>query len=174
MNENNWNGGIQYCALSDGTMATEALYRSNTPFAVKAADGSDASVMQGQVETADRAFETVLSYAGAGISTDKRPKIDQEVMKQAKTGTGNLTGGRDFSTVTESALLEAISKYDIKYMNYDEYYPKAITAKEITDTDNDGMPDEWELDRGLDPNKDDAMGDYIGIFYAFCRAHYRE
>lgn len=165
MNENNWNGGIQYCALSDGSMATEELYRSNTPFAVKAADGSDASVMNGNVETADEAFETVLSYAGAGITADSRPKIDKEVMEQAKNGTGNLTGGRDFSTVTESAMLEAIEEYDIKYMDYEAYYPPKYTSKEITDSDNDGMPDEWELARGLDPNKDDAIGDYLGQGY---------
>ncbi|MDO5398371.1 MAG: hypothetical protein Q4G33_10615 [bacterium] len=165
MNENNWNGGIQYCALSDGTMATEELYRSNTPFAVKASDGSNASVMNGTVETADQAFETVISYAGAGITAESRPKIDQEVMEQAKNGTGNLTGGRDFSTVTEDSMLKAIAKYDIKHMNYDDYYPQQYTKKEITDSDNDGMPDEWELERGLDPNKDDAMGDYLGQGY---------
>ena len=50
------------------------------------------------------------------------------------------------------------SKYSIKYVNYDEYYPKSVLKKEIIDSDNDGMPDDWEIARGLNPNdSSDAM-----------------
>lgn len=161
VNANNWNGGINY----GNAGYTEADYRSDTPFEVNDVNGNNASYAS-KAETADEAFETVLTYAGAGISSDKRPKIDQEVMEEARTGTGSLTGGRDFSTVTDDAVLSAIETYGIQYMNYDEYYPSAITAKEITDTDNDGMPDEWELERGLDPqDASDATDDYLGKGY---------
>ena len=32
-----------------------------------------------------------------------------------------------------------------------------FSGEKRLDTDNDGMPDEWEIDHGLDPQKDDAM-----------------
>ena len=161
MNTDNWNGF---------DFGSSGLSRSDieitTPVAVYDSQGQNASVAY-NAQTADKAFETVLQHAGAGISANLRPKIDQQVMYEAKTGTGYLTGGRDFSTLTSSdtALNEAIEKYSIKEMNYDEYYPTPITQKEITDADNDGMSDEWEMARGLDTSKNDAMGDYLGQGY---------
>ena len=162
MNTNNWNG------LNYGSSGlTENTFRINSPVAVADVYGKDASVTK-NVQPADDAFDTVIAYAGAGISADKRPRIDREVMEEARTGTGYLTGGRDFSTLTSSdtALNEAIENYKIKQMNYDEYYPAPITKKDITDSDNDGMSDEWELARGLDPNNaKDAKADYQGLGY---------
>ncbi len=145
----------------------EKTYGSDTPFKVEDVNGNDASVLNSeQFETADEAFETVINYAGAGISADKRPEIDREVMEQAKTGTGYLTGGRDFSNVTESALLNAIKEYNIKQTNYDDYYPPQYETLDRTDNDKDGMDDNWELERGLDPsNNGDASGDYYGQGY---------
>lgn len=163
MNDNNWSGGIQFCDDGNGYTFTEKDYRSDTPFEVKDVNGGNSSIMTGKVETAEEAFETVLSYAGAGISAEQRPQIDREVMEEARTGTGSLTGGRDFSQAT-SEQKTAIEKYNIKQVDYDSYYP-AYVSKTITDTDGDGMSDDWELARGLDINKDDSAGDYLGQGY---------
>ena len=61
----------------------------------------------------------------------------------AYTGSGSLSGGLENSKVTADVR----SKYSIKYVNYDEYYPKSVLKKEIIDSDNDGMPDDWEIAR---------------------------
>jgi len=161
MNSNNWIG-VDYGSSG----LTQSHYQVNSPLRVNDVYGNDASVVR-NAQSADAAFQTVLSYAGAGISAKQRPKIDQQVMEEARTGTGYLTGGRDFSTISSSdtALNDAISKYNIKQVNYDSYYPAAITKKTIVDTDNDGMPDDWEAERGLNPYADDAMGDYLGQGY---------
>lgn len=137
-------------------------YGSDTAFEVNDVNGNDASVVS-SAQTADEAFATVLAHAGAGVDSDSRPRIDREVMDEAKNGTGYLTGGRDFNKA-DSEQKKAIKTYNIKYVNYDEYYPAEV-KKTIIDTDGDGMPDDWEKARGLNPNKDDSRGDYLGRGY---------
>ncbi len=159
INSNQWLG-FNY----GSTSADDYDYVSNAVMPVYAVNGEDASVAY-DAESADEAFEHVTSYAGAAVNAASRTKIDAQVLEEARTGTGSLTGGRDFSTVTDSAVKEAIEKYGIQYCDYNAYYPAAV-SKTITDSDNDGMPDEWEEERGLDPNnKDDAVGDYLGSGY---------
>ncbi len=173
VNANNWNGGVSY-----NSHGAESDYRVDAYFPISASTGADVSMAKSP-ETADDAFEKVVSYAGASInpadnsqngynysSDDTRTKIDAQVLYETRTGTGSLTGGRDFSTVTDSAVKSAIDTYGIQYCDYNSYYPGAVTEKTITDTDNDGMPDEWELARGLDPNNAaDAKSDYLGDGY---------
>ncbi|MCH5185935.1 MAG: hypothetical protein J1F64_07400, partial [Oscillospiraceae bacterium] len=174
LNNNNWNGGVNY----GNAGFDESHYRVDTYFPVSASNGEDVSVAKNP-ESADDAFEHVVSYAGASVnpannaqsgydynSDSTRTKIDAQVLYETRTGTGSLTGGRVFSTVTDSAVLDAISTYGIQYCDYNSYYPEPVTEKTITDSDNDGMPDEWELARGLDPNNpSDATGDYLGHGY---------
>ncbi len=173
VNANNWNGGVNY-----GSHGAESDYRVDSYFPINASTGADVSMAKSP-ETADDAFEKVVSYAGTSTnpadnsqsgysysSDNTRTKIDAQVLYEARTGTGSLTGGRDFSTVTDSAVLDAINTYGIQYCDYNSYYPPAVTHKEITDSDNDGMPDEWELQRGLNPTSaSDATGDYLGQGY---------
>lgn len=153
LESNNWLGVSKFAA---------ADYQSQNSFAVNDVNGNDASVVA-NAQTADEAFETVLTYAGAGINSDLRPRIDREVMDEARKGKGNLTGAC-VDTVTDGEQKLAISKYNIKQVNYEDYYP-ATVQKTITDTDGDGMSDEWEKARNLDPKKDDASGDYLGQGY---------
>ena len=169
MNANNWDGGIKY-----NNNATEESLRINEYLPILAQDGTEVSVTP-TAQTADEAFETVTSYAGTSVnpadnsvygysysSDTTRTKIDAQVLYETRTGTGSLTGGRDFSTVTDEAVLDAINTYGIQHVDYDSYYPESVLQKEIIDSDNDGMPDEWELARGLDPhNPGDAMDDYL-------------
>ena len=152
---NNWSGFNFGSAGYD-----EAYYRSNSHYPINV-NGVNVSVAQNP-ESADAAYSNVLAYAGSGINAASRPKIDKQVIEETRTGTGSLTGGRDFSTVTDSAVLDAITKYGIKHMDYNSYYPSS-SSKQIVDSDNDGMPDSWETARGLNPNSaSDATGDYQG------------
>ncbi|MBQ3471835.1 MAG: hypothetical protein IJH17_05655, partial [Clostridia bacterium] len=76
----------------------QGTFQLNSPLKISDVTGADASIVR-KAQSADAAFQTVLSYAGAGISANQRPRIDKQVMDEARYGTGNLTGGRDFSTV---------------------------------------------------------------------------
>lgn len=111
-------------------------------------------------ESAESSYEHVISFAGNGISTGKRTKIDQQCADETKNGTGSCSGTDAYSS-SEASL----DKYNIACgVTYE--YPSAVLTKEITDSDNDGMSDEWELARGLDPNNaSDTKGDYCGYGY---------
>ena len=160
MDANNWSGGIDY----GNAGLVESDYRVDTPFAVKAADGTDASVMA-SLESPEAAYQNVLAHVGAAVNAQSRTKIDAQVVEETRTGTGSLTGGRVFSTVTDADVKSAIDKYGIQYCDYKPYYPTAVSST-IVDSDKDGMPDAWELERGLNPNSAaDANGDYLGQGY---------
>ena len=74
------------------------------------------------VESSDNAYNSVLSYAGASL---KRDAVDQRIINDVKNGTGSL--------------INAVSDTP--------GYPTLNAGTAITDTDKDGMPDEWELEQ---------------------------
>ncbi len=123
--------------------------------------GEDLSVLaSGNVDTADEAFENVIKYAGAGINAESRPLIDAQVMEEARTGTGTISGARPISEADESELIK-IKEYGIQ-CGVEYVYPDNFLEKEIVDSDKDGMPDEWEIARGLNPkDASDAKGNYL-------------
>ena len=111
-------------------------------------------------ESAASSYDHVIAYAGNGITSDKRTAIDRQCAYETANGTGTCSGTEAYdSTVTD------LDKYSIACGTV-YTYPSAVLTKEITDADNDGMADDWELARGLDPNDaSDATGDYCGLGY---------
>ncbi|MDR1759323.1 MAG: thrombospondin type 3 repeat-containing protein [Fibrobacter sp.] len=157
-NTNNWNG------MTYGRGLTEAAVRTDTPFTMKhPASGNENVSTVPTVEDAETAYNNVINYAGAAISAGKRNPVDKQVTEETKNGTGNMVGARPCSEANASQQ-STISKHKIQCGTKFEY-PGAFTRKEITDSDNDGMPDDWEIARGLNPNKDDSKGDYLGQGY---------
>lgn len=73
-------------------------------------------------ESADAAYETVLKYAGASL---KRDAVDERIVNDVKNGTG----------------------YIINSVDETPGYPTLQSGTPIVDTDNDGMPDAWELEQ---------------------------
>lgn len=122
-------------------------------------DGENVSSVPG-AESAEAAFDHVVSFAGNGIAPGKRTAIDQQCAADAKNGTGSCSG-----TSAYDSSVSDLNKYSIQ-CGVTYTYPSAVTKKEITDADNDGMDDSWELARGLDPtDPTDYKGDYCGLGY---------
>lgn len=111
-------------------------------------------------ESAEASYEHVISFAGNGISPEQRTAIDRQCADETKNGTGSCSGTSDYDSSQTN-----LDKYNIQCgVTYE--YPSAVNTKTIVDTDNDGMSDEWELARGLDPNDaSDTNGDYCGQGY---------
>ena len=151
---NNWDG----VTVKDGIGITKNDLYSASPFSINS-DGENVSTAQ-TCESAAASYEHVVSFAGNGIAPDKRTAIDQQCAYETKTGTGSCSG-----TAAYDGSVSDLNKYSIKCgVTYS--YPSAVLTKDRVDTDNDGMADDWELDRGLDPNNPtDYNGDYCGEGY---------
>ena len=151
---NNWDG----ITVKSGIGITKDNLRTNAPFAI---DNNGENVSTATTcESAEASYNNVISFAGNGIAPNKRTAIDQQCANEAKTGTGCCSG-----TAAYNASVTDLNKYSIKCgVTYN--YPASVLTKTITDKDNDGMDDAWELARGLSPDDpEDYKGDYLGEGY---------
>lgn len=73
------------------------------------------------------AHDIVLAQAGA--TTPNRDAVDQRIVNDVRNGTGSIIDSPD----------------DVGG------YPELVSRTPPVDTDHDGMPDDWELNYGLDP-----------------------
>ena len=142
--------GEKYIKDADHLYGEEQTY-------VKDADGVDCirlridePVATGDVTThsAKEAFEKVLAYCGASLYRDD---VDARLVEEAKTGTTTYTG----AIAKTAGILDVIN--DPSAATVDEgtaSYPELVNEArpDSYDSDKDGMPDEWEMLNGLDPN----------------------
>ena len=158
----NWNGISIKQSITDTYGVTKESLKSDKSFQT-VVNGENVSTAD-TCESAESSYEHVISFAGNGISPEKRTAIDKQCAYETETGTGNLSGTASYDEATD-ANKENIDKYNIQCgVTYE--YPQPVLTKEITDIDNDGMDDNWELARGLDPtDPSDTNGDYCGQGY---------
>ena len=86
-------------------------------------------------ETAEEAFETVLTKAGCSLHRDV---IDTRIVGEVRNGNYTYTG----SNGSTKGLIDSPSDVG--------GYPELKSEATPKDTDHDGMPDEWEEAQGLD------------------------
>lgn len=116
---------------------SEPRNRQVTPF----------EVAEVTTQSAKDAYALVLKYAGC--IAPNRDEVDKRVVKQVETN--------KFSK-TADGLVDAVEQVG--------GWPSLKQGKVLKDTDNDGIPDEWEIAHGLNPNDpSDANKDYNGDGY---------
>ncbi len=98
------------------------------------------------MQTALDAYNSVL--AGAGDTYPKRDTIDRRIVNETFTGTASQHATNSSSTYFGQGNLGIIDTQDSigGWPNYDS------TAIAPLDSDHDGMPDNWEIEHGLNPN----------------------
>lgn len=152
----NWAGGVQVEDLADAGDYTNDI-RSNSPFAMP-----NLTIMDPY-----EAYDFVLENAGATLP--KRDAVDERITRVVRTGVIEYADNVDLSD---------IPKFEHRRLPDDSYklgiitdisqvggYPK-YEGIPYQDSDNDGMPDWWEIKYGLDPNDpSDANGDINGDGY---------
>lgn len=97
--------------------------------------------------TARKAYEKVLDYCGASLVRDA---VDARFMEEARTGTTTYKG----AVSGVAGIVDKINDPDGSPVASQPSYPElvSVTRPANFDTDKDGMPDEWEIANGLNPN----------------------
>lgn len=88
--------------------------------------------------SAQDAFDRVLDYAGTSLHRDQ---YDQIVTNDARQGTASFTS---------NGIID--NQDQVVYPDGSKGWPVLNSSEAPTDTDRDGMPDEWETANGLNPN----------------------
>lgn len=139
VNQDNWTYGVinQIDANNcDGTFTQE------TKDSIKLTEPIDYILTT--THSAADAYARVLDYAGASLHRDS---FDERMVNDTRSGTATYTGkGLSKGFVN--------SQDDNKPAGADESWsawPTLASKDAPKDTDGDGMPDEWELAKGLDP-----------------------
>ena len=129
----------------------EVEHKANTDGEMCVRIKTDQPAPEGQVTThsAATAFDKVMSYCGASLYRDD---VDSRYMEEARTGTATYKG----SVTNEDGLIDIVA--DVNGYTEDNF--PSETRPEGFDTDQDGMPDEWETANGLDPNNPDDANLY--------------
>ena len=129
--KDNWEYGVynqfdkKYGTLDEGT---KKALRRTTP------------VETGTVTTHDArtAFERVMDYAGCSLHRDR---VDERIVQETRTGTANYQG-----------MNENNGQGVVIPVGESSAWPELVQGVILKDSDNDGMPDEWEKKYGLNPN----------------------
>ena len=96
--------------------------------------------------TAKEAYNHVIAYAGC-CKGGQWDALDQQYLKDTKGGIATATGNglnRGFIN-TQNDNIYIVDQFK-------SAWPTLTEGEKWTDTDGDGMPDEWETANGLNPN----------------------
>lgn len=130
----NWNGGVQ----AEGGESFLAGLKLEHPWPAMAIEQ----------QTAEEAYASVLENAGASLP--KRDAVDARIVDEVRNGYATYEGAayKEQHTVADESKPTGIidSQADVGG------WPELKSAAAPTDSDHDGMPDEWESRYGLDPN----------------------
>jgi hypothetical protein len=100
--------------------------------------------------TAEEAYERVLAYGGASLQRDA---VDERVVENVRNSDYTAPG----SNGSGKGIID--SQSDVGG------WPELASAPAPLDTDNDGMPDDWETAHKLDPAKANPNGKSLSTAY---------
>lgn len=130
----NWNGGVQ---PQEGHSAMAGL-KLEQPWPAMAINQ----------QTAEEAYDAVLQHAGATMP--KRDILDTRIVDEVRNGYATYEGA---AYKKDHPVSDASKKSGMIDSQADVGgWPELISIKAPSDTDHDGMPDDWEKKNGLDPN----------------------
>ena len=100
--------------------------------------------------TAQVAYEQVLEYGGASY---KRDAVDERVVENVR----NRSYSSEGSNGSTNGIIDTQSDVG--------GWPQLESTEAPLDTSGDGMPDDWKIEKGLDPEKNEANGNNLSTGY---------
>ena len=141
--------GEKYCPDANHMYGDNVTYVKNGSGVDCVKIKLDEPVVIGEIttHTAQTAYEKVLANVGASLYRDA---VDERYMEEAASGTttyiGSATKTGDGKTIQHRPGIIDFVK------DQGEYTLESTSRPEGFDTDKDGIPDEWEIANGLNPN----------------------
>lgn len=134
--------------------ANDGVALTNSDFGSSTFVGSPYSAgYTGVTDAATVAYGRVLDYVGANWWD--RNQIDARIVAEVRSGTGQIMAWNDATHGTEWNWLMSLKAPAGGGIGGTGIYARPAGW----DSDNDGMPDAWEVARGLNPNLADNNGD---------------
>ena len=132
----NWTKGMQKDSYAGATTLLTAAKQTN-PFAYPTI----------KTQTAEDAYTSVLDSAGAILPC--RDTVDRRIVRETRTGTATFEGAA-YANVTGTGISHPSGIIDSPTNVGGTPVYNSIAAP--IDTDRDGMPDTYEVSKGLNPN----------------------
>lgn len=112
-------------------------------------------------QTAEAAYQSVLEQAGATLPN--RDAVDRRIIDEVRNGYATYEGE---TYRQDHSLVDASKKSGIIDSQEDVGgWPKLESTPPPTDTDHDGMPDQWERQHTLNPNDPSDRNDITSDGY---------
>ncbi|HXD78424.1 MAG TPA: hypothetical protein VN616_11490 [Puia sp.] len=139
--KDNWNGGVQVEELPDAG-PYKPYMKVDKPFPMPPV----------KIMSAEEAYKFVLTNVGATLP--HRDAVDKRVIEQVRTG----------KIAYKEVNTDTLSQFKVRKLPKDSYKEGIVTevfevggypvykGTPYKDSDNDGLPDEWERKHGLNPN----------------------
>ena len=132
----NWTDGV-YAQLKNDEKV-DFLWTEDAKESIRLKEPLDFGVIT--TYSADKAYEQVMNYAGC---CNYRDEVDKRIISDTRKGTATFTGEGNKPGFINSPK-------DTGDSPWPELSITGLSAP--VDSDGDGIPDEWEIKNGLDPN----------------------
>lgn len=157
VNADNWYGFTSNSAARAVNMVLGNNEENYNKHALKSQDVSSGMTLQ----TADEAYRAVVN--GAGASLPRYDEVDRRLLDEAAGKTDPQFAGHTNGKISRGLGI-INSPYDVRLSKTDSFKvgDKVVTCypylgmekgeRVMVDTDGDGLPDKYELEKGLNPN----------------------
>ncbi len=142
--DNNWDYGV-YNQFYSGYGVVSDLDKNNMRLPTPLETNGNVTT-----HTALIAYDRVLKYAGANRVRDA---VDTRIVNNVKNKTYSFEG----SNGGTSGMIDSQSDVD--------GWPELKSSPPLMDTDGDGMPDDWEIEKKLNPNVKNANSKDLSSAY---------